>query len=80
MVRLANEVFDDDVSHFFWSGEMERTYQNTLPLIRDVQSLLGGHDTYVELVKVAKRPWLAGRGKLRKGGARWKDLRFGGAI
>jgi hypothetical protein len=56
-VGILNKVLDDDVCYFFWSGEMERTYENTLPLIRYVQTLQGEHDTYIELVKVAKR-WM----------------------
>jgi hypothetical protein len=56
-VGILNEVFDEDVCYFFWSGEMERTYRRTKKFVLYVQALPGEQDTYVELVKVAKR-WM----------------------
>jgi hypothetical protein len=56
-VGILNDVLDDDVCYYFWSGKMERSYRNTLPVICYVQSLPGQCDTYVELVKIAKR-WM----------------------
>jgi Domain of unknown function (DUF4760) len=60
-VGLMQEVFDDHVCFFFWSGELERAYRDTRPLIEYVQALPDQKGTYVELVKVAQR-W-AGRKK-----------------
>jgi Domain of unknown function (DUF4760) len=54
-VGLVQDVFDDDVCYFFWSSELKRAYESTLPLIEYVQTLPGEKGTYVELVKVVKR-------------------------
>jgi hypothetical protein len=57
-VGLLNEVFDDNVCFDFWSQELNRAHEDTLPLIDYVQSLPHGKNTYTELIKVAKR-WSA---------------------
>ena len=54
-VGLMQEVYDDKVCYFFWSGELERAYTDTRPLIEYVQTLPDQKGTYVELVKVAWR-------------------------
>lgn len=54
-VGLLNGVFDNDVCFDFWSGELRRAFENTLPLIKYVQSRPHSENTYVELTKVAKR-------------------------
>jgi hypothetical protein len=54
-VGLLNDVFDDDVCFDFWSGELKRAYEDTLPLLNYVQSQPYGKNTYVELAKIAKR-------------------------
>lgn len=54
-VGIMQDVFDDHVCYFFWSGELERAYRDTRPLIEYVQGLPDQKGTYVELVKVAQR-------------------------
>ena len=54
-VGIMQEVFDDHVCYFFWSGELERAYRDTRHLIEYVQALPDQKGTYVELVKVARR-------------------------
>jgi len=54
-VGLLKGVFDDDVCFDFWSGELKRAHENSLPLIKYVQGLPHGKGTYIELGKIAKR-------------------------
>ena len=54
-VGLKNDVFDDNVCFDFWSGELMRAYQDTLPLIKYVQGLPFSKGIYFELEKIAKR-------------------------
>jgi hypothetical protein len=56
-VGIKRDVFDDNVCYDFWSGELERAYADTHILIEYIQIRLGERDTYIELVKVAKR-WM----------------------
>jgi hypothetical protein len=57
-VGLLNGIFDDDVCFDFWSGELVRAYEDTLPLIKYVQNQKHGENMYAELTKIAKR-WQA---------------------
>jgi hypothetical protein len=54
-VGLLNGVFDNDVCFDFWSGELVRAYEDTLPLIKYVQKQKHGENMYAELTKIAKR-------------------------
>jgi hypothetical protein len=54
-VGILKGVFDDDVCFDFWSGELVRAYEDTLPLIEHVQEQKHGENMYAELTKVAKR-------------------------
>jgi Domain of unknown function (DUF4760) len=38
-VGIMQDVFDDHVCYFFWSGELGRAYRDTRPLIEHVQAL-----------------------------------------
>jgi hypothetical protein len=37
-VGILKKVFDDEVCHDFWAGELHRAYQDAMPLIKYVQS------------------------------------------
>src|SRR6266566_3558635 len=54
-VGLLNGIFDDDVCFDFWSGELVRAYEDSLPLLKYVQKQKHGENMYAELTKIAKR-------------------------
>jgi hypothetical protein len=55
-VGVRNDVFDDHVCFNFWSRELGDAYKRTELLIEHIQTKeTDEHDTYTELVRLAKR-------------------------
>lgn len=56
-VGIKNEIFDDDVCFYYWSGELIDCYSVTQDLITEIQSLPNEENTYCEMLDVAER-WI----------------------
>jgi hypothetical protein len=54
-VGINQGVFDDNVCFDFWSGELEKAYNQTRPLIEYIQRLPDWKNSYIELEKVNNR-------------------------